>query len=99
MNSYDPSDIGAIGDAVLAAEIIPAAREAIGGVGAGQRAQRHEDDTGGMPSEQQEAAEQQREGEADDRAGGEHQEDVGDVEVAREQRDAIAGRAEEQGLA
>ena len=53
-----------------------------------------------MPAQQQEAAEQERKrGEPDQRTGRQTTRDRGDVEVAREQRDAIAGRAEEQRLA
>ncbi|MGY3287716.1 hypothetical protein ACVWWP_000783 [Bradyrhizobium sp. LM3.6] len=44
-----------------------------------------------MPSQQQEAPEQQREGQADQRSRGQHQEDVGDIEVAREQRHTVPG--------
>ncbi len=51
-----------------------------------------------MPAEQQETAEQQRECQPDQHPGRQHQEDRGDAEVPRKQRNAIAGRTEEQGL-
>src|SRR5579883_1354265 len=85
-------------DAVLAAQIIPSSRQAIGGIGAGERAERDEDDRRRAPAEQQKAAEQERKQEADQDRRRDHHEDRGDVEVAREQRDAVTRRAEEQRL-
>ena len=86
-------------DAVLPAEIIPAPRQTVGRIRSGQGPERDEDHARGMPSEQQKAAEQQRKDKADQHSGRKHDQYRGDVEVARDQRDAVAGRAEEQGLA
>ena len=85
-------------DAVLAAQVVPAAREPISGIGTGQRAEPDEDRARRVAPEQQEPGHHQREDEADQRAQRRDDEDRRDPEVAREERRAVGRGAVEQRL-
>ena len=86
------------GNAVLPPQVVPAAREAITGIRAGQRPQRHERDAGRVAAEQQKGRDEEGEHEPDRERGRQDQEDGRDAGITGKQGDHVAGRPEEERL-
>ena len=86
-------------EAIAGADILPAGHQPLGGVGAGERAQRHEDAGRRLAAEQQEGREQAGQQQADQHGQRQHRPELAELEVAADQGDDVARDAEEQRLA